>query len=252
MKKMCFQRAAFLVSLAAIAGVGSSLPAMAQPAAPASQNQLALPDEVDSTQASELLQEAAQASDRIAKTQPLPGTAETSASALTNQSAATQAPANSAGKKGQQVAQLDLEPGRGTRSGSSYIGIGGNIGLTGDTALGDSGFTVFSKIGLTRIFSVRPSVVIGDDTDFIIPITYDFAIQAEPFQRINFAPYVGAGIIISTSDDSNLGFALTGGVDVPINERFTATAALTAGFIDTTDLGITVGIGYNFGSGFRF
>ncbi|MCL1474532.1 hypothetical protein [Argonema antarcticum] len=275
MNTICFQRTVLLLSLAAIAGVSSSFSAVAQaipvpPAevfssAPQRQTQQSqkpasifavAPDELDSYELSDLLVESAITSDGTAKKQPIPGTAETSASVLLGRSASSRipanAPANAPARKGRQVAQAELEPGRSTRSGSSYVGVGGNLGLTGDTALGDTGFAIFSKIGLTRVFSVRPSVVIGDDTDFIIPLTYDFPIQAEPFERINFAPYVGAGVIISTDAGSNVGFALTGGVDVPISEQFTATAAVTAGFIDTTDLGIMLGIGYNFGSGFRF
>ncbi|HEY9674073.1 MAG TPA: hypothetical protein V6D11_21725, partial [Waterburya sp.] len=66
----------------------------------------------------------------------------------------------------------DVSPGRATRSGSSYIGIGGNIGLgTGDTALGEGSFAVISKIGLTRYFSVRPTVFIDDDPTILIPLT---------------------------------------------------------------------------------
>lgn len=225
---------------------------------PTGQNQLidpeslnapeAIPGESDTTQASDLAR-----NHPVAKNQPMPGTTETSASVLLNQPAASQTPANSTGTRGkeQQVAQ-EVEPGRSTRSGSSYVGVGGNIGLTGDSGLGDSGFAVFSKIGLTRNFSVRPSVIFSNDTDFIIPVTFDFPIQAQPFQRINFAPYVGAGVLISTDGDSNIGLALTGGVDVPVSNQFTATAGLTAGFADSTSLGIMVGIGYNFGAGFRF
>lgn len=292
MNTICFQRTVFLVSLAAIAGVSSGFSAVAQttgtaidasvlPSAqspiaagsaevvssdPQRQTQLSelkpssifavSPGELDSYELSDLFVESAITSDGTTKKQPIPGTAETSASALLGRSASSRipanAPANAPTRKGRQVAQMELAPGRATRSGSSYIGVGGNLGLTGDTALGDTGFAIFSKIGLTRVFSVRPSVVIGDDTDFIIPLTYDFPIQAEPFERINFAPYVGAGVIISTDAGSNIGFALTGGVDVPLTTQFTATAAVTAGFIDTTDLGIMLGIGYNFGTGFRF
>ncbi|MCL1467413.1 hypothetical protein [Argonema galeatum] len=291
MNTICFQRTVLLLSLAALAGVSSGFSAVAQttstsidtsplssaqspiPVPAASvfssaqgrQTQLSqkpssifavAPGELDSYEMSDLLVESAITSDGTAKKQPIPGTAETSASALLGRSASSRIPANppanAPARKGRQVAQMELAPGRSTRSGSSYIGVGGNLGLTGDTALGDTGFAIFSKIGLTRVFSVRPSVVIGDDTDFIIPVTYDFPIQAEPFERINFAPYVGAGVIISTDAGSNVGFALTGGVDVPISEQFTATAAVTAGFIDTTDLGIMLGIGYNFGTGFRF
>lgn len=228
---------------------------------PASQTQIAqvgssitpteLPEELDNYLISQLSEQPSRTSNGVTKPQPVPGTSETSASVLLNRSTSSERPANSPSGKEQEVAQ-EFELGRRTRSGSSYVGIGGSIGLTGDSGLGDSGFTVFSKIGLTNNFSVRPAVVISGDTDFIIPVTYDFAFQAEPFQRINFAPYVGAGVIISTESDQNIGLALTGGVDVPISERFTATGSVTAGFLDDVNLGITLGIGYNFGSGFRF
>ena len=250
MNKFSFQRAVPLLGWAAIATFSSGLPVMAQTTdevTPTGQNQLieSVPEESNATQASDLA--------KVAKNQPIPGTTETSASVLLNRPASSQTPANATGRRGQEqrVAQ-EVEPGRATRSGSSYIGIGGNIGLTGDSGLGDSGFAVFSKIGLTRNFSVRPSVIFSNDTDFIIPVTFDFPIEAEPFQRINFAPYVGAGVLISTNDNNNIGLAITGGVDVPISNQFTATAGLTAGFSDQTNLGITVGIGYNFGPGFRF
>lgn len=257
-----FQSAISLLGLAAIASLSSSLPVIAQTTEnthPTGQNQLIDPDysfntpeavtgESETTPASNLTKNQV-----VAKNQPLPGTTETSASVLLNQPTASQTPANSTRRRGQgqEVAQ-EVEPGRATRSGSSYIGIGGNIGLTGDSGLGDSGFAVFSKIGLTRNFSVRPSAIFSNDTDFIIPVTFDFPVQAQPFQRINFAPYVGAGVLISTDGDNNIGLALTGGVDVPISNQFTATAGLTAGFSDNTNLGIMVGIGYNFGPGFRF
>lgn len=283
MNTIRLQRTVFVVSFAALAGVGSALPGNAQPtnagidsgmgdanflspnqpailAPTTSQTQL---PELESASPSVLLSaetstsvapevQTAIAPNQLAKTQPVPGTSATSADVLLHNSPnSSQTPHRSRVQKEQQIAQ-EVEPGRSTRSGSSYVGIGGNIGLTGDTALGDSGFALFSKIGLTRNFSVRPSVVISGDADFIIPLTFDFPIQAEPFERISFAPYAGAGVIISTDNDQNIGLALTGGVDVPISERFTATGAVTAGFLDTTDLGITVGIGYNFGPGFRF
>jgi hypothetical protein len=55
------------------------------------------------------------------------------------------------------VAQSDINvnPGRPTQSGSSYVGIAGNIGLSGDSALSDTNFAVISKIGLTRQLSFR-------------------------------------------------------------------------------------------------
>ncbi|WP_228061666.1 hypothetical protein [[Phormidium] sp. LEGE 05292] len=195
---------------------------------------------------------------------PVPGTTLTSAANLLGQPVAnsnspTSTPrtensrtSNSRTKKGTQVAQYEIEPGRETRSGYSYVGAGGNIGLTGESAIGDVGFALFSKIGLTRVLSVRPMVVFADNTDFVIPITYDFPIIAEPFQRIGLAPFVGAGVIITTYEKSNFGAALTGGVDIPINKNFTAVASVNIGFVDTTSVGLLLGVAYNFTTGFNF
>ncbi len=72
-----------------------------------------------------------------------------------------------------------VTPGRTTLGGPSYIGVAGNIGLSGnDTALSDGNFAVISKIGLTRNISVRPSVLFGDDTVFLVPLTLDFTPRA--------------------------------------------------------------------------
>jgi hypothetical protein len=39
---------------------------------------------------------------------------------------------------------------------------------------------------------------------------------------------------------------VTGGVDVPLNRQFTASASVNAGFFDQTDVGFLIGVGYNF------
>ncbi|AUT00088.1 beta-Ig-H3/fasciclin [Nostoc sp. CENA543] len=143
----------------------------------------------------------------------------------------------------------DVTPGRATRGGSSYVGVAGNIGLGGDTALSESNFAAISKIGLTRTISVRPSVVFGDDTVFLVPLTYDFAPrEVEPgvVQQFSVSPYVGAGVAIEASNDTDIGLLLTGGVDVPLGNRFTLTGAVNAAFVDKTDVGLLLGIGYNF------
>ena len=185
------------------------------------------------------------AADLVAN-KPFPG-ASTSAAALTEQPQQTSSQTRSQNK----VAQTDIELGRATRSGRSYIGAGVNIGFGGDTALGDGSFAIISKIGLSNTLSVRPSVLIGDDATFLIPVTYDFNIrQTDPFETLRFAPYVGGGVTISTGDDSTIGFLATGGVDVPLSREFTATAALNVGFQDDEiPVGLMVGVGYTF-SGF--
>lgn len=178
---------------------------------------------------------------------PVPGTTATSAASLTTQTPPPQ-PTPAAKTDNGDIAQIDVDPGRPTFGGDSYIGIAGNIGLGGDSALGDSSFMVISKIGLTTRIAVRPSVAIENDPVILVPVTFDFSIRpVDAFtDRLPIAPYVGGGVAISTGDNSDVGPLVTAGVDVPITSRFTATAAVNAAFLDDTDVGVMVGIGYNF------
>jgi hypothetical protein len=170
----------------------------------------------------------------------------TSASALTNQPKVAEKSETTEPK----VAQVEVKPGRATRSGPSYIGIGGNLGFGGDSALGDTSFAILSKIGLTNNISVRPSVLFRDDVTVLIPVTYDFvsqdAVEVGDDFVITAAPYLGAGVAFSTGDDSNFGFLISGGVDVPLSSNFTATAGLNVGFLDGTEVGLLLGVGYTF------
>ncbi|NJO74525.1 MAG: hypothetical protein HC833_12635 [Leptolyngbyaceae cyanobacterium RM1_406_9] len=185
-------------------------------------------------------------------------TALTSAAALTEQPAIVEGQTvegqeTSVEPAAEQIAQT-ITPGRTTRSGPSYIGIGGNIGLgDGDTALGDGSFAVFSKIGLTSFLSVRPAVLFSDDPTILVPVTFDFIpgvtdvtedLSGELGLRIS--PYVGGGVAISTGDSDGVDFLLSGGVDVPITSRFTATAAVNATVFDNAAIGLMLGVGYNF------
>ncbi|NRB07844.1 MAG: hypothetical protein HRU34_11930 [Richelia sp.] len=53
----------------------------------------------------------------------------------------------------------NLLPGIATRGARSYIGIGANIGISGDdSSLGDGNFAVLSKIGLGATLLVRRGV----------------------------------------------------------------------------------------------
>ncbi|MBD2519909.1 fasciclin domain-containing protein [Nostoc sp. FACHB-973] len=143
-----------------------------------------------------------------------------------------------------------VDVGRATRGGRSYIGVAGNIGLTGgDTALSEGNFTVISKLGLTNNLSVRPSVLFGDDTVFLVPLTYDFSQRTAGSvgqRTLSISPYLGAGVAIEANLDTDIGLLLTGGVDVPLGTRFTLTGAVNAAFMDETDVGLLLGVGYNF------
>ncbi|MBE9095458.1 outer membrane protein [Tychonema sp. LEGE 07203] len=174
----------------------------------------------------------------------------TSASALTNQPKLAEKPAAVSDKPEILAQPSTIRPGRATRSGPSYIGIGGNLGFGGDSALGDSSFAIISKIGLTNNFSVRPSVLFRDELTFLLPVTYDFvsreAVEVTDDFVITAAPYLGAGVTISTGDNSNFGFLISGGVDVPLSRNFTATAGLNVGFLDGAEVGLLLGVGYTF------
>ncbi|MEG4498662.1 hypothetical protein QUB05_15790 [Microcoleus sp. F10-C6] len=174
----------------------------------------------------------------------------TSASALTNQPKVAEKPAT-VSEPTKKVAQgTQIRPGRATRSGPSYIGIGGNLGFGGDTALGDGSFAIVSKIGLTNNFSVRPTVLFRDNLTVLVPVTFDFvsqeAVEVSDDFVITAAPYAGAGVAFSTGDNSNFGFLISGGVDVPLSRNFTATAGLNVGFLDGAEVGLLVGVGYTF------
>ncbi|MEH2081734.1 MAG: hypothetical protein V7K89_17525 [Nostoc sp.] len=179
---------------------------------------------------------------------PVPGTVATSSATLTSEfvqptSKATAQPSAT------KVAQSDIDLGRTTNGGSSYLGIAANIGLSGgDTSLGDGNFAVVSKIGLTNSISVRPSAIFGDNTTILLPITYDFTFKpADAFSEpLAIAPYVGVGAAYKTGDDSQFAFLASAGIDVPLTSQFTATAAINAGFFDETDVGLLLGVGYNF------
>ncbi|OYQ65922.1 hypothetical protein B9G53_05830 [Pseudanabaena sp. SR411] len=135
---------------------------------------------------------------------------------------------------------------RSTRSGPSYLGVGANFGLTGGSDLGGTSFAIISKLGLTEVISVRPSVLIlRDFATILLPVTYDLAPQ-QSFGDLQFSPYIGGGVAINTGSNSSVGPMITAGLDVPLSSRFTINVAANLAFLRTTDLGILVGIGYNF------
>lgn len=145
----------------------------------------------------------------------------------------------------QQVAQVT--PGVGTRSGSSYIGIAGNVGLANsDTPLGRGGFAFVSKIGLTDRFSVRPAVVLEDDVAIMVPVTIDFPF--ETLGNVELGPFVGGGIAFTTGDSDFVGLLLTSGVDIPFSDTFTGIIHTHVAIFDEASVGILLGVGYNFGT----
>jgi hypothetical protein len=147
------------------------------------------------------------------------------------------------------ITAQEVDPGRATRSGSSYIGIGGNIGFGGDSGLGTGNFAILSKVGITENISLRPAALVGDGVTFLFPATVDFPIAVSTTvddERIGLAPFIGGGIAIGADDDSEIQPLVTVGVDVPITNEFTANASANLSFPDDVEVGVILGIGYNF------
>lgn len=207
---------------------------------PSSQTVAANPENLDQ------LQQTAPALEQNATPAPIPGTTATNANNLSKQPSIVNQSEELSDLS--QIAQLPA-PGRRTRGGSSYVGLGVNVGLSGNTDLGDANLMIISKIGLTNSLALRPGVILGDDPLILLPVTYEFSIRrAEALEEaLRIAPYIGAGVTISTAEDDDIGLLLTGGIDVPLSSQFTANAGLNVGIADETDIGLSVGVGYNFG-----
>ncbi|MEM9540995.1 MAG: hypothetical protein AAGA60_16020 [Cyanobacteria bacterium P01_E01_bin.42] len=138
----------------------------------------------------------------------------------------------------------------------SYIGLGGNVGLSsnGVTDLGKSSLAIDAKIALTDYLSVRPAVLIGDSTTFLLPLTYDINIQgSDPFKPAVIHPFVGGGLTLATRDselNNNVAPLATAGIDFRVSDRVVVYSNLSAGFFGTqTEVGARFGIGYVFSGG---
>jgi len=183
---------------------------------------------------------------------PTPGTGSTNANLLSEK--ATQSHDTATVSAGEEVAQVERRrrPPSVRREAfkPNYIGAGLNVGLDGQTALGETNFAINSRIKLTPDLSFRPGAMIGDNAAILVPVTYDFkATDITVGERgFSLTPYLGGGVFFTTDDESDddVGGLLTAGVDVPISRQFTANAGLNVGFVDDdTEWGLLVGVGYN-------
>ena len=177
--------------------------------------------------------------------QPIPGTVATSVEALQIDTSAN--PTQQAQVDDFTVAQ-ERNLRRDRDSIGAYIGVGGNIGIDGDTPIGDFAGVVFSRIPLITNLSLRPSVLISDEAAFLIPLTYDFVLPGEtPYAPKPYVPYVGAGLALSTEENDNVGFLFSTGLDWHLSEKWLGNVQLNVGAIDEDngiDLGLRFGVGY--------
>jgi hypothetical protein len=133
----------------------------------------------------------------------------------------------------------------------SYIGIGGNLGLSGDTSsLGTGGVALLSKQVLSDLFAIHGNnVVFGSATaSQSMALTLNFPIRDGNTQEIMVSPFLGAGAEIRNDGATYISPLVVGGLDVPLSKIFTGTIRVQAAFPNTgnTNVGLTLGIGYNF------
>lgn len=132
----------------------------------------------------------------------------------------------------------------------NYLGIGGNIGVSGSSkGFSEGGVVVTMKTDLSERLSVRGITSFGGSIiDNTLALTANFPVKTAS-GRVQLVPYVGGGVLLrskSNLQDLFVRGLVTGGIDVPLSSRFTATAAVNVGFIENTDVGVQLGVAYNF------
>ncbi len=143
--------------------------------------------------------------------------------------------------------------GRRLSNNYNYVGLGGNIGITGDgSGLGSGALMTLSKTGFSENFSLHSSgVVIGSDSASLVHLTANFPVRSET-NAVRFSPFVGAGIIYKDifNNDFSVGPSAVAGIDIPISYSFLITGRATVGYIrEETDFGIQVGFSYIYTKG---
>jgi hypothetical protein len=137
------------------------------------------------------------------------------------------------------------------QSPNSYIGIGGAIGVNGNTtSLGSGGLTVVSKLRFTDNLSLHDATVLfgREAATSMIILSADFPIRNSEGKTIA-SPFIGGGAQLRYADGLFVSPAVSGGVDIPMSNNFTGTVRLNAGFPSnrSADVGVIIGAGYSFG-----
>ncbi|NEQ52816.1 MAG: hypothetical protein F6K11_22205 [Leptolyngbya sp. SIO3F4] len=125
----------------------------------------------------------------------------------------------------------------------NYFGVGGTIGVSddGDTELGDGGFSLVGRFSFTDTLSIHSASVLSGDSFASFALTNSFS-KVSAVDQVQLIPFIGAGVGVEF-DDFEVSPLVTAGVDVPINDLFTATARVNAAFNDGTDVGVVLGVG---------
>ncbi|WP_198807593.1 hypothetical protein [Leptolyngbya sp. BL0902] len=144
--------------------------------------------------------------------------------------------------EGLELAQAGRRPMAASVS-PAYLGVAGNVGFGDpDSAIGDFGVNVISKISLGPRFALRPGFFISERfTNFAVPLTYNFNTMAA--RGVLFQPYVGAGVDVPFN--GNTALMLNAGADIPISRAFTLNAATNVRVTSGFGMGFSLGVGYN-------
>jgi hypothetical protein len=131
-----------------------------------------------------------------------------------------------------------------------YIGISGTIGVSGvGEGLSHGGITIFQKNDLSDFLSIRGSNIFGGDkNDSTLALTVNFPVKTSSGQ-VKLVPFIGGGMLLrakSGFQDINVRGLVTGGIDIPLSRRFTATTVVNVGLFEKTEMGVQLGVGYNF------
>jgi hypothetical protein len=131
-----------------------------------------------------------------------------------------------------------------------HIGVRGSIGVSGeDTGLSEGGFAIMTRNDLNDRLSIRGTNVFGSTrSDNAVALTLNFPVRSSSGEA-QLIPFVGGGVLISSEsffDDVIVRTLVTGGIDVPLSRRLTATSAVNVGFTDTANVGVRLGVMYGF------
>jgi hypothetical protein len=133
---------------------------------------------------------------------------------------------------------------------SNYLGLGGVIGIQGNTtSLSQGTFSVLSKNVLTENLSIHTaSTVFGSSTSSTsIALTYNQPINSDSLP-LTLTPFLGGGITAYYDNGTRVSPHITGGIDIGLPTNLTGTIRANANFLSNqqADVGIVFGIGYNY------
>jgi succinyl-CoA synthetase beta subunit len=132
----------------------------------------------------------------------------------------------------------------------NYIGITGNIGVTGSgEGLSQGGITIIRKNDLNDSLSIRGiNVFGGEKNDSTFALTVNFPVKTSSGE-VKLVPFIGGGMLLrskSLFEDVTVRGLVTAGIDIPLSRKFTATSVLNVGLFQQTEVGVQLGVAYNF------